>query len=92
MDSDKEYVEVFEDEGGGRDKRGRPAQLRRYKDDAYRSATHMHACTYLHSAPLLLIYPASKQDQHLHLASYLSDTTKHTKLQRHCASFAIWDP
>ena len=51
-----------------------------------------YARTYLHSAPLLLIYPASKQDQHLHLASYLSDTTKHTKLQRHCASFAIWDP
>ncbi len=47
MDSDKEYVEVFEDEGGGRDKRGRPAQLRRYKDDAYRSATHMHARTHV---------------------------------------------
>jgi hypothetical protein len=46
MDSDKEYVEVFDDEGGDRDKRGRPAQLRRYKDDAYRSATHMHACTH----------------------------------------------
>lgn len=48
MDSDKEYVEVFEDEGGAQDKRGRPAQLRRYKDDAYRSAlsthTRMHAC------------------------------------------------
>ncbi len=54
MDSDKEYVEVFDDEGGARDKRGRPAQLRRYKDDAYRSATHTH----LHSARLLSICPA----------------------------------
>ena len=46
MDSDKEYVEVFDDEGGARDKRGRPAQLRRYKDDAYRSATHTHTHTH----------------------------------------------
>ena len=54
MDSDKEYVEVFDDEGGARDKRGRPAQLRRYKDDAYRSATHTHTHrhTHLHSALL----------------------------------------
>lgn len=38
MDNDKEYVEVFDDEGGARDKRGGPAQLRRYKDDAYRGS------------------------------------------------------
>ncbi|KAA6421770.1 MAG: hypothetical protein FRX49_08381 [Trebouxia sp. A1-2] len=38
MDSDKEYVEVFDDEGGARDKKGRPAQLRRYKHDAYRGS------------------------------------------------------
>ncbi len=59
MDSDKEYVEVFDDEGGARDKRDRPAQLRRYKVDAYRSATRMHARTHVPAlCPLPLIYPA----------------------------------
>ena len=38
MDMDEEYVEVYEDDRGGRDKKGRPNKLRRYKDDSYRYA------------------------------------------------------
>ncbi len=42
MDADQEYVELIDDERGGRDKRGQPAKLRRYKDDAYRYAARRH--------------------------------------------------
>ena len=38
VDMDEEYVEVFEDDRGGRDKKGRPDKLRSYKDDSYRYA------------------------------------------------------
>lgn len=38
VDMDEEYVEVFEDDRGGRDKKGRPNKLRSYKDDSYRYA------------------------------------------------------
>lgn len=37
VDQDKDYVEVVDDESGAKDRRGQPAKLRRYKDDAYRS-------------------------------------------------------
>ena len=36
MDTNREYVEVYNDERGKTDKRGRASKLRRYKDDAYR--------------------------------------------------------
>lgn len=87
MDSDKEYVEVFDDEGGARDKTGRPAQLRRYKDAAYRSAAHICA---LHASCQSVQLQNSISTCTVRCVS-LIHITKHAESQKYYARFAMWD-